>query len=535
MFSKFLFIFVIYRNIAYAFKCGTGQLKNEPYMISNDKVNNNKRRLSTEFTPIKIKVDYKLLSNQVNIEQLNYFKEVFSNVVYYFNSLLLVQHDNIDIDEESIKKHCFIDDIENGAGKIFYDYDLIIIPYIEDSLDKNVLAAASPCLYLSNFKPIGGVVEINQDLVMSRYDSKDFLEKLLLHELSHVLCFHPIYFSKLNLTEYEIKNNRNHSYITSPKVLEKARIHFNCKDIKGIQLEDQGGEGSIGAHWEARYMLGDYMISTDYPEVVISDITLALFEDTGFYKVNYYTGGLFRFGKNQGCSFLEEKCVKNKKEGLETDFPNDFCLEDSKAFCGSSHIARGICVIREVEEELEEDYQYFDDSNLGGGFSIANYCPVSSDFRTGNSFEKYYNNPNNCKNGLTIFSQYGEKIGDNSFCFESSLLPRYSLSNVVSTQNRSICYNIECDKFRKEIIIYIDSLKVYCPGNRTVLTNPEGFIGNILCPEYNLVCSSEVQCNDMLDCIIKNSTASRNTYLYLKSKIFEINFIFYLIIVLYFI
>ena len=29
------------------------------------------------------------------------------------------------------------------------------------------------------------------------------------------------------------------------------------------------------------------MISIDYTEIVISDIILALFEDTGFYKVNY--------------------------------------------------------------------------------------------------------------------------------------------------------------------------------------------------------------------------------------------------------
>ena len=48
------------------------------------------------------------------------------------------------------------------------------------------------------------------------------------------------------------------------------------------------------------------MISFDYPDVAISDITLAVLEDTGYYKVNYYTGGLFRFGKNQGCAFFSK-------------------------------------------------------------------------------------------------------------------------------------------------------------------------------------------------------------------------------------
>ena len=81
------------------------------------------------------------------------------------------------------------------------------------------------------------------------------------------------------------------------------------------------------------------MNSIDYSEYSISDITLAYFEDTGFYKVNYYTGGLFRYGKNQGCSFLEEDCVNDQG----TKFPNEFCTEPQAYFCGSSHINRGDC------------------------------------------------------------------------------------------------------------------------------------------------------------------------------------------------
>ena len=44
-------------------------------------------------------------------------------------------------------------------------------------------------------------------------------------------------------------------------------------------------------------------------EPVISEFTLALFEDLEFYKVNYYTGGLMRYGKNNGNDFLNKKCI----------------------------------------------------------------------------------------------------------------------------------------------------------------------------------------------------------------------------------
>ena len=95
--------------------------------------------------------------------------------------------------------------------------------------------------------------------------------------------FHPSLLKKLGL----IQIIDSVSYINSTKVLRKAKEHFNCPSLTCVQLENQGGSGSLGSHWEARYVLGDYMISTDYMAAVISDITLALFEDSVFYQVNY--------------------------------------------------------------------------------------------------------------------------------------------------------------------------------------------------------------------------------------------------------
>ena len=43
-------------------------------------------------------------------------------------------------------------------------------------------------------------------------------------------------------------------------------------------------------------MFGENMNMELTSEAALSDITLALLEDTGFYKVNYFSGGLFKFG-----------------------------------------------------------------------------------------------------------------------------------------------------------------------------------------------------------------------------------------------
>ena len=75
-----------------------------------------------------------------------------------------------------------------------------------------------------------------------------------------------------------------------------------------------------------------------YAEQAVSEITLALLEDLGdWYKVNYYTGGLMRFGKHQGCNFSTDDCIQYISSAMaqKSLFRNEFCsniYEDSSSF-----------------------------------------------------------------------------------------------------------------------------------------------------------------------------------------------------------
>ena len=67
-------------------------------------------------------------------------------------------------------------------------------------------------------------------------------------------------------------------YLNSSKVVEVAKKYYNCDSIKGVELEDYGGDGTAGSHWEERILLGDIMNGVVYPEEqVISEFTLAVF------------------------------------------------------------------------------------------------------------------------------------------------------------------------------------------------------------------------------------------------------------------
>ena len=100
-------------------------------------------------------------------------------------------------------------------------------------------------------------------------------------------------------------------------------------------------------------------------------------------------------------------------------------------------------------------------------------------------------------------------MGENSFCFESSLLPNSSNQEITS---QIICYEVECDKKKMQIIIKIGSLIIKCPTYGKTLINPDGFKGEINCPKYYDICSSTIQCNDMFECFKKESKTLEDSY-----------------------
>ena len=466
-----------------------------------------KRKLSSVYTPIQIKMDYSYLDSQNQSPQVtSRLKFLLDKVTYYLGQLLSVQHLDFIYSPVHFKTYCKIPTFGEDYALWGYEYDLVVVPYFSDTIGNSVQAAATACVAISEtMLPKLGIIMINPNLDLSNTNTDRFLEMLFLHEMSHVLIYHQVFFMSLNMITEELKNDEYIYYVNTPNVLEKAKLHFGCNSIKGIPLENYGGMGSAGSHWESRYLLGDYMIATDYPEIVISDISLAVFEDSGFYKVNYYTGGLFRFGKGEGCNFFNKNCIINGG----TLFANEFCIKSQTPYCTAGHLSKGHCYIGQYDYTISQKYQYFSNPNIGG-YAPADYCPISFD----NLYDKTnYYFATNCKYGKEQMTHpdYGEKVGNNSICVESSLVPTWSSMGEIY---RSICYEIVCDQDAKTITVMIGNQAVTCPIEGGLIQNPPGFRGKIICPDYNSVCTSKIWCNDPLECIEKGVTADERSYYY---------------------
>ena len=119
-----------------------------------------------------------------------------------------------------------------------------------------------------------GFVLLNKNYSINNTNSEEYLTMILLHEITHILGFSKVLYEFYqysgNITTTQTVNGVERTFIITPTVKKVASEHFGCSSIIGVELENQGGKGSVGSHWEARIMLGDYMISTDYYEQVIS-------------------------------------------------------------------------------------------------------------------------------------------------------------------------------------------------------------------------------------------------------------------------
>jgi hypothetical protein len=520
----------------------------------NNKTKNNKRKLSSnEYVPLNIIIDNKYMSYQlqnhvISDKVYDLILNALNKAASMLNSILSIEVEkNVDDEIEGIA--IVKDDIINMCylGPNLYTESLLednIIPGdsviiyprfhdFEQGERKNILSSASYCYRdsINTNRPLAGFIYIEQNITnieMRKKNIDKYYTMILLHELTHILVFDQ---ELLDASIFEVIEilGQDRKIIASPKVKEMAKRHFGCPHLKGIEIENQDydwknteNEGAaadtpevfldqFSNHWDARTMLTDYMTSILYDEMVISDITLALFEDSGWYKVKYYTGGLFRYGKNQGCDFLNSYCVN----GDVSKYKNDFCITEETTMCTPGRTHRAMCGLTTYPRELEVYYRYFTNSRKGGYLSQVDYCPVA---RTNSSYSRTFFYQGHCNYGETEL--YPEslryKMGENSICLMSSLTPKNdeNLKDYPSSF-RALCYKVDCynNSGERSVRIYIGNNVIYCPVSGGVQTLG-GYNGYILCPDYNLVCTGTAWCTDPITCVEKQSESDPDSFIY---------------------
>ena len=526
IFLEFNFFYMQSHNELNSLICGAG-IYDPPTLIQYQ----NSISKESQFNPIRIFIDFTSLNESfsnpkfgdinnskelivVSLAKAVYLMEQIINIKRYSENLYLTQ------------------DIINSLGIGLYSqklltgipFDLIIYPRISEKRTVNLYSEKRTINFYgypivvdkSTKRPIFGFLNIFNLNYKIMSNLETYFINSFIHQLIHIMVFDPNLiktFPNYSSPQYRFGKDVSLStsyFIISPKVIAFAKRHFNCQYIDGMKLDFSThtivtNYNNLLYHWDQRYMLGDIMTIENYEEQTISEITLALFEDSNWYKVNYYTGGLFRYGKGETCIFIKYKCVNT------LFIYSAFCPEDKEGEqrCTAGRLQKGICRFYSYTSPLTEYYQYYPTNLTKGGKPTNYFCPVAEKQKT----SKYINNfaPGSCLNGI-ISSELGEKASSNSFCTVSNIAPIYA--PVYSYQARAACYSMHCSE--TTLTIQIEKLFFVCPTYGGVIGgyNKYGYIGDMECPDYNVICTGSVMCNNIQDCIEKKSVYKENTFTY---------------------
>ena len=559
-FLIYIFRFISCKNNQTFFRCGVDDHKIASIPAKNyAPINNKKRKLNNEeFKDFKIYLDLINIKKGIKDYNLEKYEELFisslNKAIETLQKLLKVKRlDGVykfnDFDIKYMGIQNWNKTIIGSSAKDFQTLgiDLVIFGRFKDDMDDSTLASAGiSAIIPESGQPLIGFVNINANANYSKINSKEYFQSIVLHEFTHILGFvydHLNNFQK-NIYNKTDKYGIKRFYINSPKVIEVAKKYYNCPHIEGVELEEFGGTGTAGSHWEERILLGEYMNGIIYPEEqVISEFTLALLEDTGYYKANYYTGGLMRYGKGKGCDFIYNRCV-NSTHDINELFENEFydsivSPHSIDSSCSSGRQSRTYFAWWKYDN-IPEYYQYFS-SNQYGGFSPADYCPVARGHGEENQFSYYIGHCSRLGGGgygtkiqyekteqmrvnsthVYVGKHYyynksgqmeeitGETYSDHSFCYQSTLIKNNK--NFYSNVVRAVCYESFCSDY--SLTIKINDDYIVCPrtGGKIIV---EGYKGYFMCPDYNLICSGTIMCNNMFECVDKKSEAKDNSYIY---------------------
>ncbi|KAF1383056.1 hypothetical protein PFLUV_G00150310 [Perca fluviatilis] len=182
--------------------------------------------------------------------------------------------------------------------------------------------------------------------------------------------------------------------LVTPRVVDEARRHFNCPILEGMELENQGGTGTELNHWEKRLLENEAMTGSHTQNRVFSRLTLAIMEDSGWYRANYSLAQRLDWGRGLGCDFVMKSCKfwmdrQRQRRHSVTPYCDTVRASPLQLTCRQDQLAVAVCNLQKYQQELPLQYQYFDSvpgvssdqlAMFGGAVEIADFCPFSQEF-----------------------------------------------------------------------------------------------------------------------------------------------------------
>ncbi|XP_072020460.1 leishmanolysin-like peptidase [Amphiura filiformis] len=297
--------------------------------------------------------------------------------------------------------------------------------------------------------------------------------------------------------------------MVTPKVVEEAANHFNCPSLEGLELENQGGYGTEITHFEKRILENEAMTGTHTHDRIVSRLTLAVLEDTGWYEPDYGMADPLFWGKGLGCDFATKSCkywMDTQKIRKTPIWPYcDKIRQDPfNLSCNVGRSSVALCNLFMRSKPLPAEYQYFDSlpgvsrSNIakyGGSSELSDYCPYFQQFNYDGSAKSSecllaHNIPGEKEN---VAAEY---YGEGSKCFHHGVAWRQLQCKKYWTQNvwGAGCHKYQCSS--KGLAISVLDTSYPCSHAGQVIevyiaSNTYVHMGELICPPCVELCGQQ--------------------------------------------
>lgn len=321
--------------------------------------------------------------------------------------------------------------------------------------------------------------------------------------------------------------------IVTPRVAQVVQNHFRCHSLAGARLENYEAS-CVGSHWDERLYLTDILSpALAWRHNQLSPLTLALLEDTGWYKVDYRNITSPSFGLGAGCDFVEDACIVNDKvapyakgffcdnpirlrEDIEHEESFDMEVDSWNIVCDPTHQYWAMCDLWDnstIPDFLDTRFpagnqaskNYFSDVNLLVSFPQADFCPLAIEYLFVDCQVE--------EAGIARQDTYlGEQAGPESRCVNA-------YSKISGEQNRRVdrpaCMHVECDADLQKVVLGQGSYQQVCDYDGQVLQIPSSEGDYLECPRATVVCPQffcQSSCSGRGVCDVDSSTNNMNTH-----------------------
>lgn len=327
---------------------------------------------------------------------------------------------------------------------------------------ENWVANSGPCFLASDTKrPLIARITFNRRMLKPSNGDAVMEEKnayLLMHELIHSLGFSKSLFQYYMDDNGRVRKGHiktvtllgsKRTVIDVPELTTKVRNFFGCSNLEGAFLENNGGAGTAGSHFERRHFVFDTMASGVVHGRKVTQFTFGMLEATGWYELDYdYTEPYF-FGQGQGCGFLRTSCAANSFKFEE------FCKGSGRG-CAEHGRGGGTC----SDDPSSDGCRYY--------VPDVNYDCESPDS------ENYLSLPN-----LQVFGR-----GSGSRCFSGDL------TSFKSASSTTFCFKYTCEGSGSNTVlnVLVGKQEVTCRKEGKVKVS--GYNGSINCPDPLTFCNT---------------------------------------------